>query len=83
MRVEMRNSSPSLPQRVISHSFGDKISKAVLDRRSGYSKGLGWGPKPKAQQTRNHGALVSEVERIRNLIRDMTQAQQGPPHDDP
>ncbi|TYJ99807.1 CACTA en-spm transposon protein [Cucumis melo var. makuwa] len=33
------------------------------------------------EQTRNHQALVSEVEQMRKLIQDMTRAQQGPPHD--
>ncbi|TYK30597.1 CACTA en-spm transposon protein [Cucumis melo var. makuwa] len=28
--------------------FGDEIWETVLDRRSGYSKSHGWGPKPKA-----------------------------------
>ncbi|KAA0064028.1 zinc finger protein ZPR1-like protein [Cucumis melo var. makuwa] len=28
--------------------FGDEIYETVLGRRSDYSKGLGWGPKPKA-----------------------------------
>ncbi|KAA0062293.1 CACTA en-spm transposon protein [Cucumis melo var. makuwa] len=95
---------------------GDEICEIVLGRRSGYSKGLGWGPKPKArkttkasssmtscrqstvelqlqakldqalqhieERTRNHKALVSEVEQMRKLIaEDMTQAHQGPPHD--
>ncbi|KAA0026297.1 serine/threonine-protein kinase [Cucumis melo var. makuwa] len=32
---------------------GDKICKTVLGRRSGYSKDLGWGPKPKAHKTTN------------------------------
>ncbi|KAA0062810.1 zinc finger protein ZPR1-like protein [Cucumis melo var. makuwa] len=29
----------------------DEICEMVLDRRSGDSKGLGWGPKPKARRT--------------------------------
>ncbi|KAA0046746.1 uncharacterized protein E6C27_scaffold216G00280 [Cucumis melo var. makuwa] len=29
----------------------DEICDQVLGRRSGYSKGLGWGPKPKARKT--------------------------------
>ncbi|KAA0058393.1 uncharacterized protein E5676_scaffold2133G00070 [Cucumis melo var. makuwa] len=29
----------------------DEICKTVLGRRSGYSKGLGWGFKPKARRT--------------------------------
>ncbi|KAA0032143.1 CACTA en-spm transposon protein [Cucumis melo var. makuwa] len=29
----------------------DKICDQVLGRRPGYSKGLGWGPKPKARRT--------------------------------
>ncbi|KAA0063478.1 CACTA en-spm transposon protein [Cucumis melo var. makuwa] len=29
----------------------DEICDQVLGRRSGYSKGLGWGPKPKARRT--------------------------------
>ena len=33
------------------------------------------------EQTRNHEALVQEVERMRKLIEDMTQIQQGPPYD--
>ncbi|KAA0040565.1 CACTA en-spm transposon protein [Cucumis melo var. makuwa] len=33
------------------------------------------------EQTRNHDALVSKVERMRKLIEDMTRVQQGPPHD--
>ncbi|TYK11954.1 uncharacterized protein E5676_scaffold177G001370 [Cucumis melo var. makuwa] len=33
------------------------------------------------EQTRNHNVLASEVERIWKLIKDMTRAQQGPPHD--
>ncbi|TYK03072.1 gamma-aminobutyrate transaminase POP2 [Cucumis melo var. makuwa] len=33
------------------------------------------------EQTRNHEALVSEVEQMRKLIEDMTRAQQGLPHD--
>ena len=35
------------------------------------------------ENTRNHEALVSEVERMWKLIEDMTQQQQGPPYDDP
>ncbi|KAA0041988.1 NBS-LRR type resistance protein [Cucumis melo var. makuwa] len=35
------------------------------------------------EQTRNHEALVSEVERMRKLIDDMTREQQGPLYDDP
>ncbi|KAA0066543.1 CACTA en-spm transposon protein [Cucumis melo var. makuwa] len=31
----------------------DEICDQVLDRRPGYSKGLGWGPKPKACRTTN------------------------------
>uniref|UniRef100_A0A9I9EM46 CACTA en-spm transposon protein n=1 Tax=Cucumis melo TaxID=3656 RepID=A0A9I9EM46_CUCME len=31
--------------------FGDEICETVLDRRSSYSKGLGWGPKPKSFKT--------------------------------
>ncbi|KAA0041219.1 Transposase, Ptta/En/Spm, plant [Cucumis melo var. makuwa] len=31
--------------------FGDEICEIVLGRRSGYLKGLGWGPKPKAHKT--------------------------------
>ncbi|KAA0047493.1 cytochrome P450 CYP82D47-like [Cucumis melo var. makuwa] len=31
----------------------DKICEMVLDRRLGYSKGLGWGPKPKSRMTTN------------------------------
>ncbi|TYK24210.1 CACTA en-spm transposon protein [Cucumis melo var. makuwa] len=80
-----------------------------------YSKGVSWGPKPKArktasvnssmtlcsqsivelqlrapldqamqqieEQTRNHDALASEVERMRKLIEDMSRVLQGPPHD--
>ncbi|TYK11769.1 CACTA en-spm transposon protein [Cucumis melo var. makuwa] len=30
---------------------GDEICDQVLDRRPGYSKGLSWGPKPKARKT--------------------------------
>ncbi|KAA0043334.1 CACTA en-spm transposon protein [Cucumis melo var. makuwa] len=87
----------------------DEICDQVLGRRLGYSKGLGWGPKPKARRTvsasisstsclqstekeielqvklhealerievqdRNHQALASQVESMKN-------AQQGPPHD--
>ncbi|KAA0065683.1 CACTA en-spm transposon protein [Cucumis melo var. makuwa] len=33
------------------------------------------------EQIRNHNALVSEVERMRKLIEDMTRAQQGSLHD--
>ncbi|KAA0059578.1 CACTA en-spm transposon protein [Cucumis melo var. makuwa] len=33
------------------------------------------------EQTRNHDALASEVERMRKLIEDMSRALQGPPHD--
>uniref|UniRef100_A0A9I9E5U5 Zinc finger protein ZPR1-like protein n=1 Tax=Cucumis melo TaxID=3656 RepID=A0A9I9E5U5_CUCME len=96
---------------------GDEIWETMLGRRSGYSNGLGWGPKLKARKTtsasssttscpqstvelqlqakldqamqrieehtRNHEALVSEVEQMRKLIEDMTRAQQVPPHDDP
>ncbi|KAA0054291.1 zinc finger protein ZPR1-like protein [Cucumis melo var. makuwa] len=29
----------------------NEICDQVLDRRSGYLKGLGWGPKPKAHRT--------------------------------
>ncbi|KAL4027571.1 hypothetical protein IC575_010740 [Cucumis melo] len=29
----------------------DEIFDQVLGRRPGYSKGLGWGPKPKARRT--------------------------------
>ena len=32
-------------------------------------------------QDRNHQALASEVEQIRKLKQDLTQAQQGLPHD--
>ncbi|KAA0047459.1 CACTA en-spm transposon protein [Cucumis melo var. makuwa] len=32
---------------------GDEICKMVLDRRSNYSKDLGWGPKTKARRTAN------------------------------
>ncbi|TYK18159.1 CACTA en-spm transposon protein [Cucumis melo var. makuwa] len=101
-----------------NHSLSrDEICETVLDRRPGYSKGLGSGPKPKVRKTmsasssttsclqstvelqlqakldqtmqqigentRNHEALVSEVERMWKLIEDMTQQQQGPPYDDP
>ncbi|KAA0057456.1 (R)-mandelonitrile lyase 1-like [Cucumis melo var. makuwa] len=31
--------------------FGDEICKKVLSRRPGYSKGLGWGPKPKTRKS--------------------------------
>ncbi|TYK06181.1 CACTA en-spm transposon protein [Cucumis melo var. makuwa] len=31
--------------------FGDEICEIVLGRRSDYSKGLGWEPKPKACKT--------------------------------
>ncbi|KAA0051709.1 CACTA en-spm transposon protein [Cucumis melo var. makuwa] len=31
--------------------FRDEICDQVLGRRPGYSKGLGWGPKPKARKT--------------------------------
>ncbi|TYK28737.1 zinc finger protein ZPR1-like protein [Cucumis melo var. makuwa] len=30
---------------------GDEICDTVLGRRPGYSKGLSWGPKPKARKT--------------------------------
>ncbi|KAA0042154.1 NBS-LRR type resistance protein [Cucumis melo var. makuwa] len=30
---------------------GDEIYETVLGRRSGYSKGLGWGPRPKSRKT--------------------------------
>ncbi|TYK31653.1 CACTA en-spm transposon protein [Cucumis melo var. makuwa] len=33
------------------------------------------------EQTKNHYALTSKVERIRKIIKDMSRAQQGPPHD--
>ncbi|KAA0051366.1 CACTA en-spm transposon protein [Cucumis melo var. makuwa] len=33
------------------------------------------------EHTRNHKVLVSEVEQMRKLIKDITRAQQGPPHD--
>ena len=32
------------------------------------------------KQIRNNKALVSEVEQMRKLIKDMTRTQQGPPH---
>ncbi|TYK22460.1 zinc finger protein ZPR1-like protein [Cucumis melo var. makuwa] len=67
---------------------GNEICDQVLGRRPGYLKGLGWGPKPKARKTtsahmqdRNHVALASQVERMQKLIEDLTQAQQGAPHD--
>ncbi|TYK11144.1 zinc finger protein ZPR1-like protein [Cucumis melo var. makuwa] len=71
----------------------DDICDQVLGRRPDYSKGLGWGPKPKAcrmtsasstltsLQDRNHQVLASQVERMQKLIEDFTRAQQGPPHD--
>ena len=93
----------------------NEICQTVLGRRPGYSKDLGWEPKPKAQKTasasssttscsqstvelqlraaldqamqqieehtRNYDVLASEVEQIRKLIKDMSQARQGPPHD--
>ncbi|KAA0037353.1 CACTA en-spm transposon protein [Cucumis melo var. makuwa] len=40
-----------------------------------------WVDDQTTQKTRNHEALVSEMERMRKLIEDMTWAQQGPPHD--
>uniref|UniRef100_A0A9I9EDE3 CACTA en-spm transposon protein n=1 Tax=Cucumis melo TaxID=3656 RepID=A0A9I9EDE3_CUCME len=84
--------------------------------RPGYSKGLGWGLKPKARRTasasssstscsqsiekeielqakfhealerievqdRNHQALASQVENMKKIIKEITRAQQGPPHD--
>ncbi|TYK13588.1 CACTA en-spm transposon protein [Cucumis melo var. makuwa] len=65
----------------------DEICDQVFGRRPGYSKGLGWGPKPKARRTtsasiqdRNHQALASEVEAMKKMIEDLTRAQQGPPH---
>ncbi|KAA0049657.1 zinc finger protein ZPR1-like protein [Cucumis melo var. makuwa] len=66
----------------------DEICDQVLGRRPDYSKGLGWGPKPKARRTasasiqdRNHQALASQVEAMKKMIEDLTRAQQGPPHD--
>ncbi|TYK11890.1 CACTA en-spm transposon protein [Cucumis melo var. makuwa] len=32
-------------------------------------------------QDRNHQALASQVEAMKNMIEDLTRAQQGPPHD--
>ncbi|TYK07995.1 zinc finger protein ZPR1-like protein [Cucumis melo var. makuwa] len=113
--IKCWNSNLSLPQRVVSHSE-DEICDQVLGRRSGYSKGLGWGPKPKARRTtsasssstscsqstekeielqaklnealerievqdRNHQALTSQVETMKKMIKKLTRAQQGPPHD--
>ncbi|XP_050944376.1 uncharacterized protein LOC127150552 [Cucumis melo] len=34
----------------------DEICDQVLGRRPGYSKGLGWGPKPKARRTASAGS---------------------------
>ncbi|KAA0048582.1 uncharacterized protein E5676_scaffold236G00180 [Cucumis melo var. makuwa] len=40
------------PQRMrIQPLSKDEICDQVLDRQLGYSKGLGWGPKPKAHRT--------------------------------
>ncbi|TYJ97764.1 gamma-aminobutyrate transaminase POP2 [Cucumis melo var. makuwa] len=84
----------------------NEICETVLGRQPTYSKGLGWGPKPKAhktasasnsttscsqstvklqlrvaldkamlhieEQTRNHVALASEVERMQKLKDDMS-----------
>ncbi|KAA0041908.1 uncharacterized protein E5676_scaffold306G001000 [Cucumis melo var. makuwa] len=67
--------------------FGDEIYEIVVGRRLSYSKGLGWGLKPKSskraieEQTRKQDMLASEVERIWKFIKDMTQAQQGLTHD--
>ncbi|KAA0040162.1 uncharacterized protein E6C27_scaffold1302G00120 [Cucumis melo var. makuwa] len=30
--------------------FKDKIYETILGKRPGYSKGLGWGPKPKSRK---------------------------------
>ncbi|XP_050943385.1 uncharacterized protein LOC127150198 [Cucumis melo] len=35
----------------------DEICDQVLGRRPGYSKGLGWGPKPKARRTTSVSSL--------------------------
>ncbi|KAA0040290.1 zinc finger protein ZPR1-like protein [Cucumis melo var. makuwa] len=67
----------------------NEICDQVLGRRPSYLKGLGWGPKLKARKTtsahmqdRNHVVLASQVEGMQKLIEeDLTQAQQGPPHD--
>ncbi|KAA0032452.1 CACTA en-spm transposon protein [Cucumis melo var. makuwa] len=59
---------------------GNEICDQVLGRRPGYSKGLGWGPKPKVHKTtmqdRNHQGLALEVEQMQKLIQDLACAQQ-------
>ncbi|KAA0045544.1 zinc finger protein ZPR1-like protein [Cucumis melo var. makuwa] len=38
---------------------GDEIYEMVLGRRPGYSKGLDWGPKPKACKTTNASSSIT------------------------
>ncbi|KAA0036648.1 NBS-LRR type resistance protein [Cucumis melo var. makuwa] len=43
------------PQRMCMN----EICETVLDRRPGYSKGLGWGPKPNARKTASAGSVMT------------------------
>ncbi|KAA0043347.1 cytochrome P450 CYP82D47-like [Cucumis melo var. makuwa] len=52
---------------------GDEIYKTILGRRSSYSKGLGWGPKPKSRKSSASSSLTScsqsrKVEEAKVLI---------------
>ncbi|KAA0026083.1 CACTA en-spm transposon protein [Cucumis melo var. makuwa] len=39
--------------------LGNEVCKTMLDRRPDYSKGIGWGPKPKARKTANASSVMT------------------------
>ncbi|KAA0042484.1 NBS-LRR type resistance protein [Cucumis melo var. makuwa] len=84
MRIIKRfNSSPSLPQRIVSHSLRMRYAircwstKREIQLQAKLDEAL----ERIEEQTRNHQALTSEVEQMQKPIQDTTRAQQGPPHD--
>ena len=56
--------------------YEDKICETVLGKRLGYSKGHGWGPKPKSRKSYAssscssyyHHALIVEVSKLRDNL---------------
>ncbi|TYK23209.1 CACTA en-spm transposon protein [Cucumis melo var. makuwa] len=58
-RIKCWNSSPNLPQRVLSHSLRTRYVRQCWVDDRGYSKGLSWGPKLKAHKTANASSVTT------------------------